>query len=237
MAESGDNTLNPWERRNGETDKAWHCFEVYRGMYPKDRSVDAVYRTCYSKDMQRRAPKFIQDWSRQNDWNDRAAAYDRHLDTISLQATDKVVEKEAEKQARKWSKRRETIRESGWERYERLLNLSDLMADKCEVIAKLPVTRKIIVEGEHGEEIHIHPMDVTPAMAATMARAAAKLVEAADKVGRMAAEMETERLVMQLVDEINMDELTDAEIDRLRSAKSPNDMQRELRLISGGKAA
>lgn len=67
------NTDVPWERQQGESEKAFEAFQLYRDMGLK-RSCNDVY-TRLSKSRQ-----LISRWKTQWNWDSRAIAYDNYLD-------------------------------------------------------------------------------------------------------------------------------------------------------------
>lgn len=58
----------PWDKREGESNKAYDAFSMYLEM--SDRSVRKVADLLSKKRQQ------IYDWSKKFDWQERAAAYD-----------------------------------------------------------------------------------------------------------------------------------------------------------------
>jgi len=71
-----DTDRQPWEKRDGETSRAYEVFCVYLEMGPRERSIEKVVEELgkpsgYSRHLER--------WSSEHDWVDRAAAHDEHL--------------------------------------------------------------------------------------------------------------------------------------------------------------
>lgn len=80
----GDGSASqPWDRREGETPKAYAAFCVYLGLAPADRSIDAAYalhreRLGRPLEKPQRAPSHWGRWSARHDWVARAEAHDQH---------------------------------------------------------------------------------------------------------------------------------------------------------------
>ncbi len=77
-----------WKRQPSEPPKAWSAFAAYRDMPAPERSLDAVARCRSGRQVGRKraATGRIQAWSRQYRWVERAAAWDRHLDSEAQRA-------------------------------------------------------------------------------------------------------------------------------------------------------
>lgn len=71
-----------WEQLPHESSSAYHAFSIYRSLPPGERSIDEAYRRHAGKacDWQGRAPGHVNAWASDNDWVERAMAYDAHLD-------------------------------------------------------------------------------------------------------------------------------------------------------------
>lgn len=86
----------PWERQPGETTKAWEAFKTFRDMPPADRSVLGAYKlSAESAEKARKgpitaAPHGWKDWAIENDWKQRAAAYDRDQERRRRQERDRI---------------------------------------------------------------------------------------------------------------------------------------------------
>lgn len=64
-----------WERRDGETAKAWYAFRLYRDMNPSERTLAKVAEKCGYADN-----SLVERWSRKCSWVSRALAYDEFVD-------------------------------------------------------------------------------------------------------------------------------------------------------------
>ena len=66
-----------WERREGETAKAWNAFRIYRDMDPADRSVSKT-KTKLGVG----TTPHVDMWCSKFQWVSRAGAYDEHMDEL-----------------------------------------------------------------------------------------------------------------------------------------------------------
>jgi hypothetical protein len=71
-------TRNKWDRLDGESDKAFAAFCVYRDL-GAERSVDAAYQK-HSKTTSKTRPPHWLKWSAKYHWVDRVKAWDDHKD-------------------------------------------------------------------------------------------------------------------------------------------------------------
>lgn len=119
MAGSED---RPWDRREGESSRAYAAFVAYRDMGAA-RSLDAVYRKLYKPQQSTgRAAGFINDWSADWDWVARARAWDDHVERARQDAFI------AESAARN----RQHAAEAAQLQVELLARIRDLLADATE---------------------------------------------------------------------------------------------------------
>lgn len=75
----------PWERQEGETDKAFEAFCVYRDMVQRSYSKVA--------DKLQKSDTIIGRWGRTYDWRKRAAAWDDEQDRVAREAQTKEIVK------------------------------------------------------------------------------------------------------------------------------------------------
>jgi hypothetical protein len=82
-----------WERLPEESGPAWAAFGVYRDCGPR-RTRDGAYRAVVGIEGASkgpRAPRAWKRWSKEHRWEDRARAYDAHLESIAATATEDEV--------------------------------------------------------------------------------------------------------------------------------------------------
>lgn len=70
----------PWEKQPGESDRSWHCFQIFRGLPPGDRTFVAVARKLNPTEDNHVTPTYtLQQWADYNRWIERARLYDSYL--------------------------------------------------------------------------------------------------------------------------------------------------------------
>lgn len=84
----------PWERRKGETARAFEGFQAYRDM-GSERGLRKVAEKIGTHQ------RSVERWSSQHDWVARAEAWDRHLDRKKREKMVEEVEKMAERHAKR----------------------------------------------------------------------------------------------------------------------------------------
>jgi hypothetical protein len=80
-------TPHPWERRKGESDRAWEAFRIYSELPPGDRTCANVARAMG------RSTGMVQQWSGTHKWDDRIRQRDVYLERIRLENDIKAQEK------------------------------------------------------------------------------------------------------------------------------------------------
>lgn len=77
-----------WERQGSESDKAWGAFVVFRDLPPRERTLPRMYFEITGKRIGQGAAQKVsmhyQRYRARYKWDDRVAAYDRHMDDIWL---------------------------------------------------------------------------------------------------------------------------------------------------------
>lgn len=73
----------PWERQEGETDKAFAAFAIYRDM-GDDRTIAKAAEKLGLK-----ASRHLETWSSENSWLDRISAWQDHLDSLALRELER----------------------------------------------------------------------------------------------------------------------------------------------------
>jgi hypothetical protein len=72
-------TSNIWEQQPTDTDKSFQAFCIYRDMGAK-RSLAKTAEQFYGKVSANL--RYIEQWSTDNNWQERVAAFDKHQDTL-----------------------------------------------------------------------------------------------------------------------------------------------------------
>ena len=83
----------PWERQNGEGEKAFAAFVIYRDM-GRERTVTAVAKQL-SKSRQ-----LVERWKERWNWQERVRAYDNELEKEAKAAAVKATREMAERHIR-----------------------------------------------------------------------------------------------------------------------------------------
>lgn len=78
----------PWERREGETSKAFAAFCVYRDLGPS-RSVEKAYRQGIGRESAK-IPGYFFAWASRYGWEARGLDWDVHLDSVRRQGIEKA---------------------------------------------------------------------------------------------------------------------------------------------------
>ena len=90
-ATAAEQAPRPWERRHTDSAQMWQAFVLYRDMgtmhgeRPGRRSLQLVAEQVGLSKSQ------LGNWSAEHGWRERCTLYDMHLDSISLEATEKNV--------------------------------------------------------------------------------------------------------------------------------------------------
>ena len=148
----------PWEPIEGETDKAFHAFTIYRTIHPFERSHPKVMERLDRKNGYQR---IIEGWSAKNRWRERALSWDAHL------ARKLVGGQEAAHRAQI-----EAFRITLDRLQRKSMAISEQMIDQATAVLAGSITKD-----EHGRTVYAIPVDSIP-----------KFVRAAAAIGNMAVE-------------------------------------------------
>jgi hypothetical protein len=190
-----------WLQREDESNEAYADFTYFLEM-GSGRSVRDAYRQSKGKPDAREASRFWRDNSTRFDWFKRADAFDRHHAALDRHAEERAF---AEERA-KWAKRRVGIRSDAWEDAQAL-------RARAREILKLPLIEEVKTskeeKSEDGATTIIHTTIIMKPVRASMSDAASMMKDA-DKLARLAADMETERVVHERLEEQRARQLEDA---------------------------
>lgn len=170
-----------FERRDDESEKAFAAFKVFLDLGDA-RTVRDAYRQVSGNPGATQAAGYFSEWAKRFDWFERAADYDRHL----FRAETKTVESERVK----WTRRRESLREDAF---------SDAQAlrARARAILALPIEETTETKDELDEDgktvlrtvIVRKPVNVR-------ATDPVQMLNVADRLARLAADMETDRVIV-----------------------------------------
>jgi len=203
--------IKAWHRRKNETVNDYASFELYRNLDSSSRTVAAAYK-LYGKDKRQGkkqdgrydAPsQRFYEASRIHEWAERALAWDEHLrDIRDAEAERTVLADFAE-----WEKRKQVIRKQGFELYLKFLNRVKEMLDH-------PLT----VETTEDEEVSTDGKTLIVRKTVNPVRwnndSMVRMAEVGEKLGRLAAGMETDRGVSPY----DLSKCTDEQLRELRAA-------------------
>jgi hypothetical protein len=109
--------MNYWDKRDGESEPAYDAFRCYRDQPRGERSLRKTAAEL-AKSM-----SLVTKWSRKQDWVDRVAAWDEHLDAI----TDKKLEESLLATRKRHRRVAERMIEKALERLEQM-HLTEMSA-------------------------------------------------------------------------------------------------------------
>lgn len=177
-----------WERREGEPNKWYARFQTYLLLGP-DRSLYAAYNAWReqsgAKSAQKRAglPLSWRLAAEQWEWSSRAEQFDEH---------------ERAQQVAEWARRRDELREQEWKYAQELI-------DKVRQMLVFPLAKTTRSTQDGGQTVvtEVHP--TTWKMSD-----AARMMEAASKLARLAVGEDTERIGVHGEMELTADDLVKA---------------------------
>jgi len=68
----------PWNRRDGESPRAFAAFEQYVGLSASQRSIAEAWRAQHGRETGA-SPGYWRDWAKRHHWEERARARDAHI--------------------------------------------------------------------------------------------------------------------------------------------------------------
>lgn len=87
-----------WDRKKGETDKAFAAFCAFRDMPPSERNVADAYRAWKSKPKAKQASGYFRQWSIKWNWYERTSAFDDERDRITR---ERIIKEAADAKVRR----------------------------------------------------------------------------------------------------------------------------------------
>ena len=200
-------TAKPWERQKGETEKQFAGFCAYRDA-GSGRQIAAVYRQVYSKPNAKQAAGFFSKWAIGNNWDERAAAYDDHMESVLQLQREKALGGKA----LEWLERMDAHREKMFETIDRLMA-------RAEQMLATPLFDTKIVKTDAGEQIHMYPNDNWAPRDVT------KYLTTADALMRISAMAPTQIIEHRYT--VDWDSLTEEQEDRIADGENPYDVAPE----------
>lgn len=142
-----------WERLPVEDDDAWGAFSGYLGMHPRERSVKRAgsYGTARKT-----------AWYRDHNWEDRCAAYDKHMFAIVQKEREELFKRSAKEMAQEHASMLADVRDLGarelakWNEASRLSDVPGMGGTKLKDVVKIVETAiklQRLVNGETTENV------------------------------------------------------------------------------------
>jgi len=154
---------NPWDRRDAESSRAFHCFTIFLNL-GADRSLVGAYR----QETGRKAAGSVSGnwglWASKFEWQQRATAWDSQ----QQQATDDRRAGLDQVDEKKWAERRRKIREREFTTSEQLLTkarailgnkyVRGTILDAAQLLKLAFELQRRATEMEKHEQEHVAPM-------------------------------------------------------------------------------
>lgn len=171
-----------WDQQPDEPARQYEAFKLYRDL-GGSRTVVGAYRVYTGRTEYYGKPKAFLSWARVRHWKERAEAFDRHLaaelDRSRREAFDRVGEEQVRAET-DWAVRRAQHREEAW-------SLGDKLVAKARQMLEIAlITRKTETRTDpDGRTVHVTTYNPAKWSFYTVTQ----MVETADKIKRMAAEL------------------------------------------------
>lgn len=187
-----------WRQRDDEPANAFEAFHSFLEL-GVGRTVRDTYRQVKGNPEAREPSSTWRTWSTRFEWFKRADAFDRYHAALDRAADERAFAEER----RTWAQRRALIRREAWDDAEKL-------RAKARDMLLMPLTEQKttnVVKSEDGKTVHQH---ITIMPAKFSMQDAATYLALADKLARLAADMETERIMHDTLEAKKARELEDA---------------------------
>lgn len=214
MGDSHTVERHSFERRDDESEKAFAAFKVFLEL-GEARTVVEAYRQHSGNKTAAQTPGYFSKWATDFDWFPRAADYDRHL----FRAETKSIETERAK----WARRRGELREQGWKAAQALFRRGFEIA-ALPVVEQTETTETIDEDGKT-----VHRTVVIKKPVGVRAGDAGTVFGMADKIARLAADMETDRVLVDTPEQKRARQLNAARIRFQQSAELFPDEPEDVR--------
>lgn len=187
-----------WLQRDDEPPNAFQAFQAFLEL-GVGRTVRDTYRQEKGNPEAREPSSTWRSWSTRFEWFKRADAFDRYHSALDRAAEERAFAEER----RRWAKRRAEVRSEAWDDSQKL-------RQKARDILLMPLTEQKTThttKSEDGQTVHQH---ITISPAKFSMQDAATMIALADKLSRLASDMETERIVHDSLEQKKARELEDA---------------------------
>lgn len=192
--------VQPWDQQLRESARAYSGFRLY---------LDQGHERSHSKVAAALGVhrSLVSRWAQRWLWTERVKAWEDHMREVEEAAYMKA----AEEKAAQWAERRQAIRDKEWELGQKLIT-------RAEQMLGFPLVTTKIQDGA-----------TTVAPAKWMAQDIPRFLELADKLIRLAAEMESDTQKVELKVKNELEEI----YAKLQKALPPAQFQRILEIIAG----
>jgi len=179
-----------WHRKQDESDAQFAGFSLYLNL-GKGRSLLEAYRRYSGKEKATQPGGTFQSWSVLNSWLDRVNAYD----AWQGQVEDTKFEHAAAKEQSKLAKRRAEANSVAWD-------MAKLLIEKAKMILKVPILEQQIESEERDKDGRLIKVIKIIKPAKFKVADAARMVEIADRLARLATDMSTDNVSFNLNEQL-----------------------------------
>ena len=100
-----------WHQLDGESFRAYSAFRTYLYELPERRTLTQAYRQFTENKEATYAPRYFGEWSTKYAWQERALAYDRHIQLLREEGHEEAIREEAKQQSTQVESRRNRYNE------------------------------------------------------------------------------------------------------------------------------
>jgi len=100
-----------WHQLDGESSKAYAAFRTYLYELPEQRTLPQAYRKFTGNTEATHAVRYFWQWSVKYAWQERALAYDRHIQLLREEGHEEAIREEAKQQSTQVESRRNRYNE------------------------------------------------------------------------------------------------------------------------------
>lgn len=199
MSRDKNESLEIWRKLDRESTYSYSCFEFFLNLGPS-RTVLHAYQAKTGKPKGKNPTSSWRQWSTKNEWYRRAEAYDSNLANLQREQTEKQLREDRGR----WLARKHKIREADYAD-------SKLLRAKAREILALPIveTTETAEEVQEDGRTIIRRTVIHKPLRSTLAEVVS-MFNMADRLGRLSADMVTERVITETSEEERLRHLEDA---------------------------
>jgi len=170
-----------WHRQHGESDVAYAAFQVYLEM-GSERTFREAYRQHVGNPEATQAAGYFSQWTLKFKWAERVEEYEAWLGEVD----DDERRRSMRAQQKKIAERRRIANDTAW-------RFQELLFEKAAQILAMPMTEQTL--DRDGVTIILKPVRFRLSDAARM-------IHIADRLARLATDMSTDNVTMDMGDEL-----------------------------------